>query len=96
MSPFNHQVDEATSTRLAQWKGAVDLELQDLIKQASEIRANIANAKTQFKRQYYKKKFKKIQPRVLQMVAAMQRIEAQQAEHTKATQAVEANELAPA
>lgn len=92
MSPFNEQVDKATSERLAQWKGAVDLELQDLIKQASEIRANISKAKTPYKRAFYEKKFKKITPKVLQMVAAAQRIEHQQAEHARATESAKTDE----
>lgn len=65
----------AATTRVSQWKDAVQGELQDLISRASEIRQLIASAKTETKRAFYKKKFAKIQPQVLQMVAAIQHLD---------------------
>lgn len=62
-------------TRLSQWRGATEQELQELIKQASKVRIAITTAKTVTKKQYYEKKFAKISVQVRQMVAALQRMQ---------------------
>lgn len=74
MSPT--EKEQAVDSRLSQWKTAVQAELQDLISQAAELRKEISQAKTATKRKYYEKKFEKIKPRVMQMVAALQKLEA--------------------
>lgn len=62
-------------SRLSQWRGAIEQELQGLIKQASEVRTSISSAKTTTKKQYYEKKFAKISVQVRQMVTALQRMQ---------------------
>jgi hypothetical protein len=81
----NPEVMDIAKQRLAKWRGAVEQELQSLVQQASEIRRNIDTAKTNVKKQYYAKKFKKVTNEVLQMVATMQRLDAQGAELEKET-----------
>lgn len=66
--------------RRAQWKGAVEQELQVLVREAADIRGKITSAKTNTKKVYYNKKFKAVQQKVMQMVAALQRLEAQEAQ----------------
>lgn len=73
MSP-NIEREQAVDSRVAQWTNAVEFELQDLIKQAAAIRQEISGAKTATKKAYFQKKFKKLQPQVLQMVAALQQL----------------------
>jgi hypothetical protein len=64
--------------RRQQWKSAIEQELQDLVTKAALIRDEINGAKTEYKKQYFHKKFTKIQQQVMQMVAALQRIQAQE------------------
>jgi hypothetical protein len=73
------QVQTADS-RISQWRGAVEQEMQALITQAAQIRQQSNTAKTSTKRIYFNKKFKKISAEVMQMVAAMQRIDAHKAQ----------------
>lgn len=61
--------------RIDQWHSVVQAELQSLVKQASAIRKNIDGAKTDYKKQYFKKKFEKCTKEVLSMVATLQRLE---------------------
>jgi hypothetical protein len=67
---------EARDERRSVWKGAIEQELQSLITQAAGIRQRISTAKTATKRTYYQKKFNKISPQVMQMVAALERLNA--------------------
>lgn len=62
--------------RRAQWRQAVEQELQILVSQASVLREKINTAKTNYKKQFYGKKFSKVQTQVMQMVAALQRFQA--------------------
>jgi len=62
--------------RRSQWKHAVEQELQILVSQASVLREKINTAKTNYKKQFYGKKFSKVQTQVMQMVAALQRFQA--------------------
>lgn len=73
MSP---DIQQASNTRLAQWRGAVEQELQHLITEASRYRKELDMAKTDVKRRYFKKKFTAVTQQVLQMVATMQRLDA--------------------
>lgn len=60
--------------RKLQWKNAIESELQLLIIEAAKIRKSITEAKTQYKKDFYGKKFKKINAQVLQYVGALQRL----------------------
>lgn len=79
MSEENN-VTKVANDRLGKWRGAVEQELQDLVKQASAIRQTLDSAKTATKKTYYKKKFQKISSQVMQMVAALQRLDQQKAQ----------------
>lgn len=60
-------------------KAAVQQHLQQLLVHAAELRKLIDNAKTNAKKAYYQKKIGKLNGEVMQMVVAMQRLEAQHA-----------------
>ena len=62
--------------RLDQWQVAAEVELQDLVQQAASIRTNITTAKTQAKKQYFEKKFKKVQADVMRMLITLERLKA--------------------
>ena len=83
---------EVEMARMAQWKGAIQMELQELVGQAADMRKKINEAKTQYKKDYYNKKFLKTQTKVMQMVAALQRIEQQE----KSSQGAPASSVANA
>ena len=83
MSPDTQQL---LTERTALWRGAVEQELQALIGEASRIRKEIDSAKTSVKKQYFQKKFKKITTQVMQMLTALERVKAQQAEVKKAVE----------
>lgn len=68
-------IDAVVAQRSDQWKAAVEAELQDLITEASIIRKEISTAKTNTKKKYFEKKFKKVNQEVRQMVAALHRIQ---------------------
>jgi hypothetical protein len=76
----------AEAFRRAQWKGAVEQELQACVQEAAGIRQKIATAKTRYKKEFYGKKFAKIQSKVMQMVAALQRLQMQEAQAAKASE----------
>lgn len=73
MSAF---VEEHVNVRGKQWTQAIEAELQDLVVQASQLRQLINSSKTGAKKKYYQKKFAKISTQVHQMVAALQRVQA--------------------
>lgn len=75
MSPDTHQT---LTDRTAMWRGAVEMELRDLIAEASRIRKEIDTAKTNLKKEYFKKKFKKVTTQVMQMLTALERVKSQQ------------------
>lgn len=85
---FKVTTAEMEAARRAQWKGAIQQELQMLVQEAAGIREKINTAKTQYKKTFYQKKFAKIQPRVMQMVAALQRLEVQDAAKKQMTEHV--------
>jgi len=70
------QAAQLAEYRGGQWQSAINAELTDLITQASELRSLINDAKTNTKKQYYQKKFKKVQKLVLQALVVKQRIDA--------------------
>lgn len=55
--------------RLDLWRATIDVELQQAITTASELRQKISESKTSFKRKYYNKKFKKVSDTVMQLIA---------------------------
>lgn len=71
---MNSQID----ARLDLWQSAAEAELQDLVQAAAHIRHNITTAKTQVKKQYFEKKFKKVQTDVMRMLTTLERLKAQQ------------------
>jgi glutaredoxin 2 len=71
------QSDE--SKRIEQWLAAANAELQDDITEASKIRSLIDTSKTQAKKQYYQKKFKKVQTRVFQMLTLAEQLKSKEA-----------------
>lgn len=73
MSP---DIQQTSNSRLAQWRGAVEQELQHLITEASRYRKELDTAKTDVKRRYFKKKFTAVTQQVMQMVATLQRLDA--------------------
>lgn len=74
------------NTRIDQWNHAIDAELQELVEAASNIRRNITEAKTDAKRVYYGKKFKKVQADVMRMLITRERLSAKsQPEATNAS-----------
>jgi hypothetical protein len=77
---FKMNIPEMEAARRAQWRGAVEQELQLCVQEAAGIRKKITDAKTKYKKEFYQKKFTKIQTKVMQMVAALQRLQAQEAQ----------------
>lgn len=75
---FTFNTSELEVDRRAQWKAAIQQELQELVQKAADMRKRINEAKTQTKRDFYSKKFSRLQPKVMQMVAALQRLEMQE------------------
>ena len=66
---------DAKEMRLAQWKQAISSELQPFLTEAAKIQNIINKSKTASKKQYYQKKFKKIQQSVLQYADLLQKLE---------------------
>lgn len=60
--------------RLEIWRQSIDAELQDLITTAAAIRQEITTAKTEVKRKYFSKKFKKISDQVMQLLAVQSQL----------------------
>lgn len=55
--------------RIELWRDTIDDELQDAITTASQLRQKISESKTQVKRDYYNKKFRKVSDTVMQLLA---------------------------
>jgi hypothetical protein len=77
----------AAEARLDTWQQAATAELQDLVQVAANIRTNITTAKTQTKKQYFEKKFKKVQADVMRMLITLERLKAE----TSPTESQDAN-----
>lgn len=71
---------QALSDRLATWEAAVEMEAQDLIKEAARLRQLSNEAKTATKRGYYDKKFKRVTADLMKMVATLERLQKHRAE----------------
>lgn len=85
-------IADTAKERLELWRKTVQVELQDLMQQASALRHTIDTAKTETKKRLYRKKFKKVTDQVLQMLAALQRLDTQGANLEKQTKEVVAND----
>jgi hypothetical protein len=68
--------DSLKILRLKEFKNQIEVELQPIINQATEIHKLISTAKTSTKRSFYSKKFKKLSEQVRQYVSSIQQIEA--------------------
>jgi glutaredoxin 2 len=66
--------DITSRGRIDTWTKTVEQELQSLVGTAATLRKNITEAKTTTKREYYNKKFKKVQGEVMSMLATLQRL----------------------
>lgn len=60
--------------RKQQWRSIIEEELQRLIKNAALIKNKIMTAKTKYKKEFYKKKFDKINAQIRQYIGALQRL----------------------
>lgn len=67
----------SAEARLDLWQQAATAELQELVQTAAHIRTNITGAKTQAKKQYFEKKFAKVQADVMRMLVTLERLKAQ-------------------
>lgn len=63
-----------TQERVQRWTTTLEQDLQLQVKEAANIRQSIATAKTATKRQYFERKFKKVQSNVMSTLATLQRI----------------------
>ncbi len=66
---------ELEAARRAQWKAAIEAELQQTVQEAAAIRQKITTAKTEYKKKFYGKKFHKVQGKVMQMLSVLQRLQ---------------------
>lgn len=76
------QHQDVKKIRLSEWKGMVEQELQQRMVIAAEIRKTMNEAKTSTKRNYFGKKFRKINDEIYRHVSALQSITAQEAAYT--------------
>ena len=75
---------DAISARFEEWKAGITQELDALLIEASHLQRSISLSTTNVKRAYFKKKAAKITPRVMQMLAALQRLDQHLAPATEA------------
>jgi len=87
--------EEIKDARLEEWKESIQKELQRLVMMASLIRKSIDTAKTQVKKDYYGKKFKKVNAEVLRLVSYLQYMQQLEASQNQPTE-VAAHEDTPA
>lgn len=74
-APQGDDAPMPVSTAQTQWSNMIQASLQSLVTEASNIRKKLNESKTSTKKQYYEKKFAKVQREVLQMVGALQRMQ---------------------
>lgn len=74
---------ELKKQRLSAFQAQIEAELQQNISEAARIRQQITTAKTDYKRQFYEKKFSKVSKSVRHGVATIQQISQLQAEYEK-------------
>jgi hypothetical protein len=69
---------EIKKMRMSEWKAMVEDELQKRMALAADIRKIMTEAKTSTKREYYAKKFKKLQGEIYRLLTALQSLTAQE------------------
>lgn len=72
------QHEDMKKIRVSEWKATVEREIQERLVSATELRTTINEAKTDVKRTYYNKKFKKINDEIYRLVSTLQAITAQE------------------
>jgi hypothetical protein len=97
MSPESAQPEvmdkiEAKDVRMTEWKNALETRLQYLISEAATLRQTMSAAKTQPKKQYFGKKFKKVNAEVMQIVDMLSKMEYINNLKTQATEEIDSNE----
>ena len=65
---------DAKQIRMSEWTKTIEDELQQRLVKASELRQIINTSKTSTKREYYTKKFAKVNKEVYRMVAMLQKL----------------------
>lgn len=60
--------------RVELWRATIDAELQQSINEAASLRQKISDSKTEVKRKYYNKKFKKVSDTVMQLIAVQSQL----------------------
>jgi hypothetical protein len=81
MAPAEQQqltTQDIKSIRISEWKGMVEQEIQKLMEEAAQLRKTINVSKTDTKKQFYTKKFKKISAETIKMVEALQTLTIQE------------------
>lgn len=81
MSDNNINVNQQREQRLEMWRLALQSEMQEIMKESSIIREKIEGAKTNYKKQFYKKKQKKLQEHAFKVLTALQRLPQPQQEN---------------
>jgi hypothetical protein len=69
---------EMKKMRMSEWKAMVETELQQRMTVAADIRKIMTESKTSTKRDYYGKKFKKLQGEIYRLVSALQKLTVQE------------------
>ena len=75
-------ITTASTQRIEEWESVVHQELQDLVQRGSTLRKNIDSSKTDTKKSYYNKKFKKVQQDVMRMLVTLRRLESMKSAKT--------------
>lgn len=79
INPTEGLIGAAAQTRLEQWIGAADYEMQNLIKRGAELIQEIKGAKTDTKRKYLDKKLKKVRDDLRRVIVVRERLKANEA-----------------
>lgn len=74
MNPAPLDFSDVKADRIELWRQTIDAELQSTITEAASLRQKISEAKTDVKRKYYNKKFKKISDQVMQLLAVQSQL----------------------
>lgn len=65
---------QVKADRIELWRATIDAELQQHITEAAALRQKISESKTDVKRRYYNKKFKKVSDTVMQLLAVQSQL----------------------
>lgn len=74
--PSNTGLDfsQIKAERMELWRATIDAELQQSITEAANLRQKILESKTEVKRKYYNKKFKKVSDTVMQLLVVQNQL----------------------